>query len=57
MGSPISPIVANLYMEGFEKKAINSSAHPPVSGEDLLMIPLPSSRQLTKEVFWTTSTL
>ena len=28
MGSPISPIVANLYMEDFEKKAINSSPHP-----------------------------
>ena len=29
MGSPISPVVANLYMEDFEKKAINSSPHPP----------------------------
>ena len=30
MGSPISPIVANLYMEDFETKAISSSAvHPP----------------------------
>ena len=29
MGSPISPIVANLYMEGFEAKAISSSPHPP----------------------------
>ena len=28
MGSPISPIVAKLYMEHFEKKAINSSPHP-----------------------------
>ena len=28
MGSPISPIVANLYMEDFEKKALNSSPHP-----------------------------
>ena len=38
MGSPISPLVANLYMEDFEKKAINSAPHTPVSGEDLLMI-------------------
>ena len=29
MGSPISPIVANLFMEDFEKKAIDSSPHPP----------------------------
>ena len=29
MGSPISPIVAKLYMEDFEKKTINSSPHPP----------------------------
>ena len=28
MGLPISSIVANLYMEDFEKKAINSSPHP-----------------------------
>ena len=28
-GSPISPIVANLYMEDFEKKAINSLPHTP----------------------------
>ena len=54
MGSPISPIVANLYMDDFEKKAISSSPHPTFSGEDLLMILLPSLRQLTKEVSWTT---
>ena len=28
MGSPTSPIVANLFMEDFEKKAIESSPHP-----------------------------
>ena len=25
MGSPLSPIIANLYMEAFEEKAINTS--------------------------------
>ena len=29
MGSPISPIVANLYMEDFEIKAINTAEHTP----------------------------
>ena len=29
MGSPISPIVANLYMEDFETKAISSAVHYP----------------------------
>ena len=29
MGSPISPIVANLYMENFEMKALQSSPNPP----------------------------
>ena len=29
MGSPIIPIMANLYMEEFEIKAINTVEHPP----------------------------
>ena len=29
MGSPISPIVANLYMESFELRALQSSPNPP----------------------------
>ena len=29
MGSPVSPIVANLYMEHIEQKALSSSPHPP----------------------------
>ena len=29
MGTPISPIVANLYMEDFEIKAINTAEYPP----------------------------
>ena len=29
MGSPISPLVANLFMEDFEEKAINTAQCPP----------------------------
>ena len=29
MGSPINPIVANLYMESFELETIRSAPHPP----------------------------
>ena len=29
IGSPLSPIIANLYMEAFEEKAINTSPTPP----------------------------
>ena len=35
MGSPISPIVANLFMEDLEIKAIRTSNTPPKYGEDL----------------------
>ena len=43
MGSPINPIVANLYMEEFETKGINSAPQPSTSGEDMWMTPLLSS--------------
>ena len=29
MGSPINPIVANLYMEYFKQKALSTATHPP----------------------------
>ena len=35
MGSPISPIVANLYMKNFEVEAINTAPHPLISGRDM----------------------
>ena len=42
MGSPISPIIANLYMEDFEARAMQSSPNPLHCGEGLLMTPLSS---------------
>ena len=30
MGSPISPIVANLHMEDFEMRALNTAPLPPL---------------------------
>ena len=29
MGSPLSPIVANIFMENFEKGALETALHPP----------------------------
>ena len=29
MGSPVSPVIANLYMEEIEERAITNTANPP----------------------------
>ena len=29
MGSPLNPIVANIFMENFEKEALETAPHPP----------------------------
>ena len=51
VGSPLSPIIANLYMEAFEKQAISTAPHPPPFGEGLWMIHLSSSRRPKKTAF------
>ena len=51
MGSPISPIIANLFMEDLETRALNMSQHPHPCGKGMLMIPSPSSRKTTKIPF------
>ena len=47
MGSPVSPIVANLYMEYLEQKALRTAPHPtpPGSGAGMWMTPLSSTRK------------
>ena len=40
MGSPVIPIVANIYMEAFEDKAINTALHLLRYGKDMWMISL-----------------
>ena len=54
--SPISPIVANLYVEIFEVKALSTSPHPQVCGKDMWMKLLWSLKQYTKVGSWSTST-
>ena len=45
MGSPVSPIVPNLYMEYLEQKALSTASHPPRSGAHLWLTPLSSTRK------------
>ena len=47
MGSPLSPIVANIYMEHFETKALETAPHPQASGRNLWMTLLSFWRQHT----------
>ena len=42
MGSPVSPIVANLYMEYFEQKALSTVTHPLGFGSGALRTHLSS---------------
>ena len=57
MGSPVSPIVANLYMEYLEQKALSSAPHPLGSGAGMWMTPLLSKRKPTNKVASNTLTV
>ena len=57
MGSPISPIVANLYMESFEQKALSTAPHTPGSGTGMWMIHLSSKRKSINRTSYNTSTV
>ena len=52
MGSLVSPIVANLYMEHFERKALQSASHPLGIGLGLWMTLGSSNKRLTNRHFW-----
>ena len=51
MGSPISPLIANIFMEEFEVKALQSCPHPPPFGLGLWTIHLSSTRQNTARTY------
>ena len=57
MGSPMSPIVANLFMEGFERKALSSASHPLGHGLGVWMTPGSSKNRHTNRHFWIISTV
>ena len=54
MGSPVSPIVAKLYMEYLEQKALSTAPHPLGSGTGMLMTPLLSTRKSTNKASYNT---
>ena len=54
MGSLVSPIVANLYMEYLEQKALGTAPNPLGSGTGLWMTPLSSTRKSTYKASFNT---
>ena len=54
MGSPMSPIVANLYMESFEMRGLQSSPNPTSVWKRFVDTPLSSWRRSTRKNFWPT---
>ena len=55
MRSLVSPIVTNLYMESFERKALSSAINPLGHGTGLCMTHGSSRNRLTNKNSWTTS--
>ena len=55
MGSPLNPIVANLYMEYLEQKALSTAPTPLGSGTGMWMTPLSSTRRSTNKASFNTS--
>ena len=51
MGSPVSPIVANLYMDYFEQKALSTAPTPQVFGRGMWMTCVSSTEEIHKQEF------
>ena len=56
MGSPLSPIVANIFMEKFEQEALDTAPYPPVYGRDMLMTLLSFKKNNIKKSSFNIST-
>ena len=54
MGSTVSPIVANLYMEYLEQKILSTAPHPLGSGTGMWMTLLLSTRKPTNKASYNT---
>ena len=57
MGSPVSPIVANLYMEHFEGEVLKSASHPLGTGTGLWMTLGSSNNRSINNFSWIISTV
>ena len=57
MGSPVSLIVANLYMENLEQRALRLHLTPPDSGAGMWIILLLSTRKPTNKASFNTLTV
>ena len=54
MGSPVSPSIANLYMEYLGQKTLSTAPHPLGSGTGMWMTPLSSTRKPINKVSFNT---
>ena len=57
MGSPVSPIVDNLYMEYFKQKALSTAPQPPGFGTGMWMTHLSSTRKFRDRTSYNSSTV